>query len=59
MGGEPHSSKREEGVSVDVVLHGSGEAQVCDAEGVRIGTKLVIADPVSFVSPVLISFFLV
>ena len=36
VGGEPHSSEREEGVSVDVVLHGSGEAQVCDAEG-RLG----------------------
>ncbi len=35
VGGEPHSSEREEGVSVDVVLHGSGEAQVCDAEGVH------------------------
>ena len=31
---ESHSSEREEGVSIDVVLRSSGEAQVRDAEGV-------------------------
>ena len=34
-------------------------ARVSTGMGVRIGAKLVITDPVSFVSPVLISFFLV
>ncbi|MFN9900398.1 MAG: hypothetical protein ACK55Z_16730, partial [bacterium] len=35
VGGAPHSSEREEGVSVDVVLRSSREAQVRDAEGVH------------------------
>jgi hypothetical protein len=34
-------------------------ARVSTGVGVRIGAKMVITDPVSFVSPVLISFFLV
>ena len=35
VSGEPHPGEGEEGVSVDVVLRGSGEAQMCDAEGVH------------------------
>ncbi len=35
VGGEHHSREGEEGVSVDVVLRGSGEAQMCNAEGVH------------------------
>ena len=35
VSGEPHPGEGEEGVSVDVVLRGSGEAQVRQAEGVH------------------------
>ena len=59
VGGEPHSREGEEGVSVDIVLRGSGEARVSTDVGVWIGAELVIADPVAFDSPVLIDFFLV